>query len=136
MKRKGKPLRNSTVSASDCTTATAGTSDNNKRLQKVLRALVIFSGDAPARDLFAEDMVDEITKTAKEVSRKDPLLPAGAARNKALKKLWDNADQSIWDAKAASFAEDIEAYVQLPVLSPCQTYCTNSSSEIKKNSQR
>lgn len=96
--------------------STPNISGDSKSLQRILRALVIFSGDAPARDIFAEDMVDEIADTVKELSKKDPRLPAGAARNKALKILWDKADQSIWNAKAESLAEDIDAYVQLFIL--------------------
>lgn len=117
MKRKGRPTGTSTVTnISPVVSASAhatATTDNNKALQKVLRALIIFSGEAPARDLFAEDMAEELVGATQALRKADPTLPAGAARNKALKKLWDKADQNIWNEKAADLANDINLYVLL-----------------------
>lgn len=118
MKRKGRrPLATSAISATPIPllpvveSSPSTTVDDGKLLRKVLRAFIIFSGESPAREVFAQEMAGELALATQKLRNANPRLPAGAARNKALKEMWDAADQMIWDGKAEALANDIDAYV-------------------------
>ena len=76
-----------------------------KSLDTVLhRALVIFTGEFPARDLFAYENEDAVTEAMEDLKSSYPNLVGGALKNKALSKLWKEADRPLWEAKIAEMA--------------------------------
>ncbi|RDB28340.1 hypothetical protein Hypma_001346 [Hypsizygus marmoreus] len=76
--------------------------------KKVLqRAFLIFTGDYPACQLFANDNESAIQVAAKAISNGRPSYAGGAAYQMALADLWSKADQELWEAKAKALAEDI-----------------------------
>ncbi|RDB26033.1 hypothetical protein Hypma_006438 [Hypsizygus marmoreus] len=79
-------------------------------LRKLLQhAFVIFTGDYPARQLFANDNETTVQAAAKVISDGHPSYVGGAAYQMALADLWSKADQGLWEAKAKAVAEDIAA---------------------------
>ncbi|KDR65060.1 hypothetical protein GALMADRAFT_149027 [Galerina marginata CBS 339.88] len=84
----------------------------NKAVQDVLRcAIVTFLGDLSAREMFASENEDAIRKKMDDIRAESPssTLVGGGLRNKALKILWENADQDLWKAKIDTLARDIQA---------------------------
>ena len=51
----------------------------------------------------------EIATLCKKISEQDS-IPAGSARNKAIKKVWHKANQEEWEYKAAAVANDVPKY--------------------------
>ncbi|KAF8966731.1 hypothetical protein BDZ97DRAFT_1756336 [Flammula alnicola] len=83
---------------------------SSKPLNNVLaRAMVIFTSEFPARELFASENEDALRAQMDAVHARHPDLVGGALRNKALKKLWKKADQREWEERAAAMAADVDA---------------------------
>jgi hypothetical protein len=58
------------------------------------RSLFILENDAAINELYKTIIVEEN-------------IPAGAARNKAVKRLWTEADHQLWESKAKAIANDV-----------------------------
>ena len=68
----------------------------------------IFTSEVPARELFACKNDRLLKAKMDKISAAHPGLVRGALHNKALNKLWKQADQEQWEAKAAAAAADID----------------------------
>lgn len=96
---------------SSCDTSSP-TPQTNKAIQDVLRcAIVTFLGDLSPREMFASENEDAIRKKMDEIHSENPnsTLIGGGLRSKALKILWRDADQDLWQSKINALAQDIEA---------------------------
>lgn len=81
---------------------------NSATLEKTLRALILFSGDGmSARDTFADANEKKIAEATETILQTRPELRGGAARNQAIKQLWDNADHEKWEVEAQLVAGDV-----------------------------
>ncbi|KIJ95533.1 hypothetical protein K443DRAFT_124793 [Laccaria amethystina LaAM-08-1] len=80
--------------ASEPLLPTAKTKADDKRLTNILhRALVIFTNEFPARELFAAENEAEIAAAMEDIRKAEPQLLGGALRNKALGQLWGKTDR-------------------------------------------
>ena len=97
---------------------------NNKMKPKDLKAMSLapvttssegrsvpsfFNFDISGKSLFILENEVEIATLYKKISEQDG-IPAGGARNKAIKKLWHKANQEEWESKAAAVANDVPKY--------------------------
>jgi len=59
--------------------------------------------------MFASENEEAIRATMADICVTYPHLEGGALRNKALKILWDGADQKHWEMKIAELAANVES---------------------------
>jgi hypothetical protein len=109
--------------------ATAADKKVESSVDKLLRAQIVFNGDLPARELFASENEVALLVRTKEVQSRRAGLNAGAARNIALKELWSEADQEVWEKQAEGLAGDIHMYAILLVYDWRVSY----SAQVTKN---
>ena len=87
---------------------TMKTKADDKRLTTILhRALVIFTSEFPARELFAAENEAEIAAAMEDIQRAEPQLLGGALRNKALGQHWGKADRGFWESQRMELQADI-----------------------------
>lgn len=67
----------------------------------------IFTGTLSPRQLFISQKSEEINALYKQIS-KEGNIPGGGARQKAIKRLWDEADHTEWEQRAASVIADVD----------------------------
>ncbi|KDR77763.1 hypothetical protein GALMADRAFT_155533 [Galerina marginata CBS 339.88] len=107
-------IRRELAKSSSATTATLSLSssippENKAAIDNILqRAILTFMGDLSARDMFASENDEAIKDKMAELRVEHPHLEGGALRNKALKVLWDGADQKHWESKIAELAANVE----------------------------
>ncbi|KAF9555030.1 hypothetical protein CPC08DRAFT_766264 [Agrocybe pediades] len=82
----------------------------NDQLTSILQSALCFFGDLPARALFIEDTgtQSEIREKMNELKIVYPGLNNGALRNKAVKALWDAADQEYWKERVQDVKGDLK----------------------------
>ena len=76
-------------------------------MKSAASALVDLKTYSKGRTLFKKKRNTEILAKRAEIMAKDPSLPKIAAYQKALKQLWSNQDQDVWEARATGEANDI-----------------------------
>jgi hypothetical protein len=73
-------------------------------------ALFDMKNQTSGRDLFRQEMEPDIMARRAEILKETPGLSPIAAFQKALKELWDRADQAVWAEEALVSSEDIYQY--------------------------
>jgi hypothetical protein len=70
----------------------------------------LFDIEISGKSLFILEKEAEIDTLYRQILEKEK-IPAGGARNKAVKRLWTQADQEEWATKAEVITNDIPKFV-------------------------
>jgi len=112
-------LFNNKMKRSTGNTASAGTTVDKKNaasINTILHTKFLFSGNISAWNLFAEEKEAELMKLAQSIQH-ETSLNHGAACNQALKVLWEDTDQAIWEEKVKELARDTATDMVLMICS-------------------
>jgi len=78
-----------------------------EKMEASAAVLVDFRSYSKGKRLFRKRMYDDIVAKRELLQEQDPSLCQIAAFQKALKSMWDNADQDYWETQAAGDPDDI-----------------------------